>query len=222
MLDDNRIRRIGNPVCLEVDDMTVKEEIMLAVQNFPGMTDTDLEKRTKHSHQTINIACRQLVKEGILVRRPNPDKNGYLGNYPTGKPLEISNSTANSAPVHTTMNEDAVKAHIKNRLEADGWNVKVAWGYVHGVDVEASRKGERWLIEVKGPGSRPEMRVNYFIAILGETLQRMDDPNAHYSIAFPDMQVFRSLWAKLPPLAKRRTGIDLILVDEAGTLTMLK
>ncbi len=202
--------------------MTVKEEVMLAVQNFPGMTDTDLEKRTKHSHQTINIACRQLVNEGILVRRPNPDKNGYWGNYPTGKPLAVSRRTVNTAPMETTMNEDAVKAHIKNQLEADGWNVKVAWGYIHGVDVEATRNGERWLIEVKGPGSRPEMRVNYFIGILGETLQRMDDPKAHYSIAFPDMQAFRNLWAKLPSLAKQRTGIDLILVDEVGTLTTLK
>lgn len=90
------------------------------------------------------------------------------------------------------------------------------------LDVEATRNGERWLIEVKGPGSRPEMRVNYFIGILGETLQRMDDPKAHYSIAFPDMQAFRNLWAKLPSLAKQRTGIDLILVDEVGTLTTLK
>lgn len=222
MFGGNHIRHIGNRVYLEVDNMTVKEEVLLAVQNFPGITDTDLEKRTKHSHQVINIACRQLVKEGVLVRRPNPDKGGYLGNYPTGKPLKLSSSTATSAPVRTTMNEDAVKAHIKNRLEADGWNVNVAWGHIHGVDVEASRNGTRWLIEVKGPGSRPEMRVNYFISILGEMLQRMDDPNAHYSIAFPDMPFFRGLWERLPLLAKQRTGIDLILVDEDGTLTMLK
>jgi hypothetical protein len=202
--------------------MTVKEEVMLAIQNFPGMTDTELEKRTKHSHQTINIACRQLANEGALVRRANPDKYGYLGNYPMGKDPVVSPRADKATPSETAMNEDSVKAHIKNRLEADGWNVKVAWGYIHGVDVEASRNGERWLIEVKGPGSRPEMRVNYFIGILGETLQRMNDPNARYSIAFPDMQAFRNLWAKLPALAKERTGIDLILVAESGALEILK
>ena len=100
--------------------------------------------------------------------------------------------------------------------------LKVAWGYIHGVDIEAVKGKQRWLIEVKGPGSRPEMRVNYFIGILGETLQRMDDPDAHYSIAFPDMQAFRSLWAKLPKLAKERTGIDLILIDEKGIPEILK
>jgi hypothetical protein len=36
------------------------------------------------------------------------------------------------------------------------------------------------------------------------------------------MQAFRSLWAKLPKLAKERTGIDLILVDEKGIPEILK
>jgi hypothetical protein len=205
---------------MEVGSMTVKEEIIQAVTEFPGITDTELEKRYRRSHQTINVECRQLVNKGILVRQPNPEKGGNLGNYPTGKAPEIKN-----APVHeegSNLNEDKVKAYIKSWLEAEGWKVKVAWGYIHGVDIEAVKGEQRWFIEVKGPGSRPEMRVNYFIGILGETLQRMDDPNAHYSIAFPDMQAFRSLWAKLPKLAKERTGIDLILVDEKGIPEILK
>ena len=37
------------------------------------------------------------------------------------------------------------------------------------------------------------MRVNYLISMLGETLQRMDDPDAKYSIAIPDVQQFREL-----------------------------
>jgi len=47
-----------------------------------------------------------------------------------------------------------------------------------GINVEALRKSERWIIEAKGGGSRDAMRVNYFIAMLGETLQRMSDPDA--------------------------------------------
>jgi hypothetical protein len=70
-----------------------------------------------------------------------------------GKDPVVSHRADKATPSETAMNEDSVKAHIKNRLEADGWNVKFAWGYIHGVDVEASRNGERWLIEVKGPGS---------------------------------------------------------------------
>ena len=60
------------------------------------------------------------------------------------------------------------------------------------------------------------MRVNYFIAVLGETLQRMDDANAKYSIALPDMPQFCGLWNRLPRLAKDRTRISMLFVDPDG------
>jgi hypothetical protein len=37
------------------------------------------------------------------------------------------------------------------------------------------------------------MRVNYFLAILGEIPQRMDDPSARYSIALPSLREFKRL-----------------------------
>jgi len=60
------------------------------------------------------------------------------------------------------------------------------------------------------------MRVNYFLSILGELLQRMDDPDARYSIALPDMKQFRRLWQRLPDLAKSRTEISALFVDGSG------
>lgn len=62
------------------------------------------------------------------------------------------------------------------------------------------------------------MNVNYFLAVLAETLQRMDDPNAKYSIALPDVKQFRNLWDRLPLLAKQRTGITAIFIDELGRI----
>lgn len=62
------------------------------------------------------------------------------------------------------------------------------------------------------------MRVNYFLAVLGETLQRMDDPNAKYSVALPDLQQFQRLWNKIPKLAKKRTGISVLFIDEKGKI----
>lgn len=94
-----------------------------------------------------------------------------------------------------------------------GYEVKVAMGFERGIDIDARRGKERWIIEVKGPGSRPEMRVNYFIAMLGELLQRMDDESARYSIALPDIPQFRRLWDRLPQLARDRTGISAIFVS---------
>jgi hypothetical protein len=71
---------------------------------------------------------------------------------------------------------------------------------------------------VKGLGSLNAMNVNYFLAVLAETLQRMDDPNTKYSIALPDVKQFRNLWNRLPLLAKKRTGITAIFIDEEGCI----
>ena len=60
------------------------------------------------------------------------------------------------------------------------------------------------------------MRHNYFLTVLGETLQRMDDSTAHYSIAMPDIGKFRDLWQRLPGLAKTRTRITALFVSRDG------
>jgi|GraSoi2013_100cm_1033763.scaffolds.fasta_scaffold67506_2 hypothetical protein len=112
--------------------------------------------------------------------------------------------------------EDKVKRSLKAWLEASGWEVSVIWGRAHGIDLEAKRNGQRWIIEAKGCGSRNPMRVNYFLGILGELLQRMDDPDVRYSIALPDMQQFRRLWQRLPQLAKARTTISALFVSPSG------
>ena len=112
------------------------------------------------------------------------------------------------------MQEDEIKVILANYLNHNGWQTKLAMGKEHGIDIDATKGSDRWIIEVKGCGSRNAMRVNYFLAILGETLQRMSDPNAKYSIALPDMQQYRKLWERLPQLAKERTGISVLFVSE--------
>jgi hypothetical protein len=62
------------------------------------------------------------------------------------------------------------------------------------------------------------MRVNYFIAMLGEVLQRMSLRDARYSIALPDMVQFRRLWERLPELARQRTGITAMFVSAEGAV----
>ena len=116
------------------------------------------------------------------------------------------------------LQEDDVKKILADYLTKCGWQCQIAWGHAKGSDIVATKDGDKWIIEVKGPASRQPMRVNYFISILGETLQRMDDEKARYSIAFPDLDQYRRLWDKLPALAKQRTTIDLILIDESGEI----
>lgn len=119
------------------------------------------------------------------------------------------------------MSEEDIKRIINDKLTAEGFTTEVAWGHQHGVDISAKRGEQRMLIEVKGPGSRPPMRVNYFLSILGEILQRMSDDKAEYYIALPDMDVYRNLWKRLPDLAKRRTQIRLMLVAEDDAITVI-
>lgn len=209
--------------------MTWKERIMKYVNKYPGATDTDIENhyRSEYSkvrHQTINSECRYLERLGMLERKCNPEKGGNKGNYPTDKVLEISvkANVAKQVSDEEPLQEEDIKRILTDKMKAEGWDVKTAWGHIPGVDIDAHREDERWMIEIKGPGSRNAMQNNYFIGILGEMLQRMDDPNARYSIALPDIKKFRRLWNELPELAKKRTTIDLLLVDPQGNIENIK
>ncbi len=89
----------------------------------------------------------------------------------------------------------------------------------------AEELGVRYILEgslQRSGGSRQPMRVNYFLAILGETLERMDDPGACYSISLPDLAQFRGLWERLPELAKERTKVTALFVRADGQVRVEK
>lgn len=56
--------------------------------------------------------------------------------------------------------KDKLKQYLENWLRQEGWEAEMAWGRSHGTGIRAFRAGKRWMIEVKGIGSCPEMRVN--------------------------------------------------------------
>ena len=204
--------------------MTLREKIIETLKRTSGQTDRELANvifgRDK-PQQPVNQGARSLEALGLVERRKRSD--GLIGNYLAGNhATKLEKAGRKSPPDRGShahgLSEDEIKDHLKNWLERDGWTVSVAWRNQHGVDIEAFKDAERWLIEVKGSGSRPEMRVNYLIGILGETLQRMNDPNARYAIALPDMDQFRRLWERLPELAKQRTEILALFVSESGEI----
>jgi hypothetical protein len=116
------------------------------------------------------------------------------------------------------LTEDEVKIRLLDWLRHKEWNPVPQMGKKRGIDIDAQRGDEHWVIEVKGCGSRPQMRVNYFLAVLAELLQRMKTGNARYSVAFPDHPQFKKLWNGLPPLAKSRTGIGALFVRADGSV----
>lgn len=216
--------------------MALSDQILNHLRTHPGLTDreiTDALMGRESPQQHVNQVCRQLDGRGLLVRRHRSD--GKIGNYPPSalsgaqdtKTLPPPPPSASPTPVATSrpapvagdadpLAEDSLKKVLEGWLTKQGWQVKVAWGKEPGADIIAWKPCKHWIIEVKGRGSLSAMRVNYFLGILGETLQRMDDPEADYSIALPDLQQFRNLWQRLPDLAKRRTRISMLFVDQFG------
>ena len=200
---------------------TLGERVLALVEESPGPTDRELTNRlvgAAAGQQPVNQAARKLVNQGRLDRHRRPD--GKIGNYPAGAspppPAATPAVLPKSATKTSDLSEDDVKRRLKIWLEDAGWQVEIKWGHDRGIDVVAKRGSEVWVIEAKGCGSRNPMRVNYFLAMLGETLQRMEEPSARYSIALPDMKQYRGLWNRLPKLAKSRTGISALFVAPDG------
>jgi len=104
----------------------------------------------------------------------------------------------------TKITEDAVKSAIKQTLEAEGWYTVVQFGHDHGIDIEAVRGNERFVLEAKGEGfSSPARSVN-FDGALGELLRRMNAPGARYGLAMPAHRQFIGLVARLPLWIRQR------------------
>lgn len=200
---------------------TIRERIMEVIYDEPGLSDRDLTNRIADSQtpqQYTNQVCRDFARKGLIERRTRED--GLLGNFPL-KLAGDGGDEPNLDSIGTDdveLSEDDVKSLIVGWLEKDGWHATVAWGRQHGVDIEATKLKSRWLIEAKGTGSSNPMRVNFFLGAIGEIIQRMDDDNAEYSIAFPNISQFRNLWARLPRQAKARTMLTVIFVNPDGTV----
>ena len=71
--------------------MTLKENILLYIKQSPGATDTEIENHLKKRHQSINQACRDLAKDGYLIRKKNLEKDIETGKRLVRELKEIAN-----------------------------------------------------------------------------------------------------------------------------------
>jgi len=198
----------------------LSEKIIIDLGARAGLSDRELADRIlgrDKPQQSVNAKCRGLAQKGIVERRTRDD--GRIGNFLSGTPpIRASQPQAHSPTDPEKLSEDSLKRHLAEWLIADKWVPEVRWGKDRGIDIDARRDTEHWIIEVKGIGAYQQMRVNYFLGALAEVLQRMDDPVARYSVAFPDVPQYQRLWARLPQLAKQRTGITALFVSEDGII----
>jgi hypothetical protein len=203
--------------------VSLSSMILELLAEKPGQTDREIATALRGAtspQQPVNIACRNLESKSRVNRIRRAD--GLIGNFLNGtaplQPAPVSVLPASVGPSSQGLHEEDIKRVLHDWLIEQSWKVEVAWGKSHGADIRANRGEEQWIIEVKGIGSLAPMRVNYFVAILGETLQRMHDPSSKYSIALPDVQQFRRLWDRLPRLAKQWTQISALFVALDGAV----
>ena len=198
--------------------MTLAQRIVAAL-HVAALDDDQLAARFGVVRQQVNQACRALEKQGVLVRTVGP--SGKILNRIIGSSAAPSTAPAPPAPPRPTvaaaLAEDEVKTAIRDRFEAQGYTVQIAWGRVRGIDVEARRGAERWAIEAKGEAATDQLGGNYFLNALGELLQRMSDDRAHYAIALPENRRNLGLVARFPDLARRRLGLTVFFVRRDGS-----
>lgn len=198
---------------------TVREKICELLRRKPGLTDSEIVKELGLSrHQHANNEIRNLEREGVVMRIK---VRGLIRNYLVRRESaalegDTDAEAASRMAARKAMSEDEVKLQLQKWLQSKGWDVAVAMGKERGPDIAAAKGRMRWLVEVKGLGSRPQMNINYFLAVLGQIPQRMEDGCAHYSVAFPDQPVFRRLWSRLPRVAKERTLVSALFVGPRG------
>ena len=105
------------------------------------------------------------------------------------------------------LGEDQVKMAIKQTLEKQGWQTEVRWGHIRGIDIEAIRNDERFVLEAKGEGISDQVRGNYFNGALGELISRMNAPNARYGLALPAHRGFSGLVVRTPLWIRQRLNL---------------
>jgi hypothetical protein len=194
-----------------------EKTIIRLLEYNPGLSDKEIAhvvKARSESPQYINQKCRFLESEGFLQRKKRED--GLIGNFLTENGMLQSINQFGVVDEASSLMGKKIKKFLETYLSAQGWETRVAWGFTHGVDIEARRGKQKWIIEVKGTEPLYPMPVGAFVSVLGEVLQRMDDPACKYSVAFPEAEQFRRLWERLPPLAKQRTGITALFVTLMG------
>lgn len=206
--------------------------------NAAGADDDVLAAKLGIPHrQAVNQVCHRLEAEGLVARRHDQDAGRIVNRLARGADIEGSSvsSVTTTPPAHDAavrllrldgdaavrefaylgelqLSEDEVKLAVGAALVREGWNVGTRWGRAHGIDIEATRAGERLVLEAKGEGSRPEMCVNFFLGALGEVLQHMESPDACYGLALPAHRQFAGLVSRLPAWVRARLNLRFYLV----------
>lgn len=187
--------------------MSLAERLLRLVMDEPGIAQAEAARKLNVRYQRLRSVVLDLLRKEKIRRIEEDVYRLYPNNF----------KKLTKPRLHKKLNrgeEDWVKKRLASHFEESGWKVQVRYGKAHGPDLVASKDGKRWIIEVKGLGRYSAMTKNYFLSVLGEILQRMQDPSAYYGLAFPDHPRYRRLWAELPSMVKDKLSLSAFFVGE--------
>lgn len=126
-----------------------------------------------------------------------------MKNFAYDKPVQLTEETV----------KEAVGAFLRNR----GYTVAIGKKRERGPDMRATKEGVKLIVEAKGEGSRNEMFNNFFLQVLGETLQRMSEQAAEYGIALPAHRKFVRLVEELSDNVRYILRLNFYFVRPSGS-----
>jgi hypothetical protein len=216
--------------------MTIKQRIISFLQSHPeGVDDDELARVLDLSaRQQANIRCRELEKEGLVIRR---QVNGKIHNFWMGKDIAIV-SPAVSIPqaIENDLPKSAywfwegnVQSEVINYLEALSYQIHSfadTATYQRGIDIVAEKDGKTLWVSVKGyprgtAKTNPLVQAGHWFkqAIFDMIEYRERDQHALLAVALPDYPRYHALAQKITWL-KPVANFSYFWVKENGEVSV--
>ena len=191
--------------------MTIKQRILMYLQTHPeGIDDDDLARTLNLSaRQQANTRCRELEKEGLVIRRK---VDGKIQNFWTGKriqtviPPEIK-SKVTDPKYNDWFWEGNVQSAVVMYLVSQAYQIRsVADTASHqrGIDIIAEKEGTNLWVSVKGyprgtTKTNPSVQAGHWFkqAIFDIIEYRERNKDVILAVAFPDYPRYHNLVGKI-------------------------
>ena len=216
--------------------MTIKQRIISFLQNYPeGIDDDELARVLDLSaRQQANMRCRELEKEGLVIRR---QVNGKIHNFWAAKagaivssaPSNLQNSQSNLPKSEQWFWEGNVQSKVISYLAKQGYNIRsVADTASHqqGIDIVAEKDEKPLWVSTKGypqgtDKTNPSTQAGHWFkqAIFDIIEYRERDKNVLLAVALPDYPRYHSLAQKITWL-KPIANFSYFWVKEYGEVTV--
>ncbi|MBN1366125.1 MAG: hypothetical protein JW976_15075 [Syntrophaceae bacterium] len=199
--------------------MTIKQQIIPFLQNHPeGVDDDELARVLNLStRQQANIRCRELEKEGLVIRR---QVNGKIHNFWAGKAVQVApTATRDIEESHSKFDnwfwEGNVQSKVVDFLVSQNYfirSVADTASHQQGIDVIAEKDGINLWVSVKGypkgtDKTNPSVQAAHWFkqAVFDIIEYRERDKEVLLAIALPDYPRYHNLAKKITwfqPVAK--------------------